>query len=120
MAKYVDGFVIPVPKKSLKAYQTISKRAGKVWMDCGALEYIECVGDDMKFPYGISFPKLAKVKAGETVIFSWIAYKSKAHRDKVNAKVMKDKRMLNMMDESVKIFETKRMCYGGFKTIVDL
>jgi uncharacterized protein YbaA (DUF1428 family) len=116
---YVDGFVIPVPKKNIKAYQRMSKAAGKVWMQHGALEYRECVGDDLKTKFGKSFPKLAKTKSGETVVFSWIVYKSRKHRDSVNAKVMKDKRIAAMMTQEHP-FDMKKMSYGGFKTIVDL
>ncbi len=116
---YVDGFVIPVPKKNVKAYQRISKAAGKVWMEYGALEYRECVGDDLKVKMVKGFPKLAGAKAGETVMFSWIVYKSRKHRDSVNKKVMKDKRIATMMTEPHP-FNPRKMAYGGFKTIVDL
>lgn len=118
MAKYVDGFVIVVPKKNLKAYVKMAKAACKVWMEHGALEYRETVGEDMKFKYGVPFPRLAKTKKGEVVVFSWIVYKSRAHRDKVNAKVMKDKRILNMMNAE-EVFDCKRMSYGGFDVLVD-
>ncbi len=117
---YVDGFVIPVPKKNVKAYQKMSKAAGKVWMEYGALEYRECVGDDLKIKMGKSFTKLTKTKPGETVLFSWIVYKSRKHRDKVNAKVMKDERLNAMMKDGVMPFDPKRMSYGGFESIVDL
>src|SRR5688500_16254797 len=95
---YIDGFVLPMPKKNLQTYRRIARKAGKVWRDHGALEYRECVGDDLDVKMGLPFPKLAKVKPGETVVFSWIVYKSKAHRDRVNAKVMKDPRLAKMMD----------------------
>lgn len=118
MAKYVDGFVIPIAKKKVKAYQAIAKIAGKVWMEHGALEYRECIGDDLKSPIGTPFPRMVKVKTGETVIFSWIVYKSKAHRDRVNKKVMKDPRLMGM-DPKAMPFDSKRMSYGGFEVIVD-
>jgi uncharacterized protein YbaA (DUF1428 family) len=119
---YVDGFVIPIPKKNLAKYRRIARQAGKIWRKHGALEFRECVGDDLDTKdMGISFPRLAKVKPGETVLFSFIVYKSRAHRDRVNAKVMKEPRILKMMaDESSMQFDPKRMTYGGFKVIVDL
>lgn len=117
MARYVDGFVLPVPRRNLDAYRSISVKAGKVWKEHGALEYIECVGDDVKAKWGRPFPRLAKVKAGEVVVFSWIVYKSRAHRDRVNARVMKDSR-INM--DGKMPFDIKRMSYGGFRTIVDM
>jgi uncharacterized protein YbaA (DUF1428 family) len=117
---YVDGFVVPVPEKNLKDYQKMSQKAGKVWRDHGALQYIEAVGDDLDNKFGASFPKTVKVKRGETVVFSFIAYKSRAHRDKVNAKVMSDPRLKTMMEGSEMPFELKRMLYGGFKVIVDV
>jgi uncharacterized protein YbaA (DUF1428 family) len=118
---YVDGFVLPIPKRKLKQYRNIARRAGKIWKESGALEYRECVGDDL-YPAGVfPFPKLARLKPGETVVFSWIVYKSRTHRDRVNAKVMKDPRMLRMIDEpDLTIFDMKRMAYGGFTVLVDL
>lgn len=118
MARYVDGFVLPVPKKSLKAYAAISKKAGKVWREHGALEYFECAGDDLNIKGMRSFLTLVKPKPGEVVVFSFIVYKSRAHRDRVNAKVMKDPRM--DMDPKAMPFDVKRMAYGGFSAIVDL
>jgi uncharacterized protein YbaA (DUF1428 family) len=115
---YVDGFLLPVPKKNLQAYCRMSKKAGVIWKELGALEYRECVGDDLKVKFGVPFPKAVKPKAGETVVFSWIVYKSRAHRDRVNAKIMKDPRMAKMMGAK-QPFDYKRMCYGGFKVIVD-
>ncbi len=115
---YVDGFVLPVPKKNLKAYFQMAKNAGKIWREHGALEYRECVGDDLKVKMGLPFPRLAKLKPGETVVFSWIVYKSRAHRDRVNAKVMKDPRMSGICDEKSMPFDVKRMAYGGFKVVV--
>jgi len=118
--RYVDGFVLPIPKKKLKAYRRIAQLAGKVWREHGALEYLECVGDDLKTKMGVPFPRLAKVKSGETVILSWIVYKSRGHRNRVNAKVMKDPRIAKMMDPKSMPFDVKRMTMGGFKTLVDL
>lgn len=115
---YVDGFVIPIPKGKLPAYKKIAQKACKVWMEHGALSYMECVGDDLA-PKGMimTFPKMAKAKPGETVLFSWIVYKSKKHRDSVNAKVMKDPRIAGMKGPMP--FDMKRMSYGGFKPIVE-
>ena len=117
---YVDGFVLAVPKKNLAAYRRMSVAGGKIWRSHGAIEYRECVGDDLKTRWGVPFPKLAKAKAGETVFFSWIVYKSKAHRNAVNAKVMKDKRMDKIMKNMKMPFDMKRMSYGGFKIVVDM
>jgi uncharacterized protein YbaA (DUF1428 family) len=115
---YVDGFVIPVPKKNVEAYRRIARKAAKVWRDHGALDFKECVADDVKMGKWTSFPRSVKLKRGETVVFSYIVYKSRAHRDKVNAKVMKDKRLASMMTPGAMPFDTKRMIYGGFKVIV--
>jgi uncharacterized protein YbaA (DUF1428 family) len=123
MANYVDGFVLPVPKKNLAAYRMMARAAGKIWRRCGALDYKECVGEDlhpkggggMKF---LTFSKLAKLKPGETVFFSYIVYKSRAHRDQVNAKVMKA--MAKSKMPKTMPFDVKRMAYGGFKAVVDL
>ena len=117
--RYVDGFVVPVPKKKLNAYRRMAQTAGKVWRDHGALEFCECVADDVKVGKRTSFPRSVKRKPGETVVFSWIAFKSRAHRERVNAKVMKDKRLKKMMDPKAMPFDGKRMIYGGFKVIVD-
>ena len=114
---YVDGFVLPVPKRNLAAYRKMAKLAAKVWKDHGALDYQECVGDDLKIPGMYSFPKLAKAKPGETVFFSYITYRSKAHRNGVNAKVMKDPRLLAYCGKEMP-FDMKRMAYGGFKQFV--
>lgn len=116
---YVDGFVLTVPKKNLATYKRISTKAGKIWREHGALDYRECVGDDLEVKFGMSFTKLAKPKAGEAIVFSFIVYKSRAHRDKVNAKVMADKRMMAAMNKKMP-FDPKRMAYGGFKTFVEL
>jgi uncharacterized protein YbaA (DUF1428 family) len=118
--QYVDGFVVAVPKKNLKAYQALARKAGKVWKEHGALEYRECVAEDVKVGKLTSFPRSVKLKPGETVIFSWIIYKSRKHRDSVNAKVMKDRRLADMMDPKAMPFDGKRMIYGGFDTIVTL
>ena len=117
---YVDGFVIPIPAKNIETYRKIASKAGKVWKEHGALEYRECVGDDLEIKDVVTFTKLAKCKPGETVVFAWIVYRSRAHRDKVNAKVMKDPRLAKMMEGAAMPFDTKRMAYGGFKTLVDL
>ena len=117
---YVDGFVVPVPKKNLAAYRSMSRKAGKVWRDHGALEYRECVADDVKPGKQTSFPQSVKLKADETVVFAWIVYKSRAHRDRVNAKVMKDPRLSAMMNPEASPFDSKRMIYGGFKVFVDV
>ena len=113
---YIDGFVLPVPKKNLAAYRRISKKMGKIWREHGALEYRECAGDDLAVKCGLPFPKLTKIKAGETVVFAYIVYKSRAHRDRVNAKVMADPRIGEAPKEMP--FDIKRMAYGGFKTLV--
>lgn len=117
--KYVDGYVLPVPKKNLTAYRRMARKAGKVWREHGALEFRECVGDDLKTKMAASFPGTLKIKPGETVFFSWIVFKSRAHRDSVNAKVMKDPRLAKMMDTKAIPFDSKRMLYGGFKIMVD-
>jgi len=118
--RYVDGFVLPVPKKNLKAYRSMAQTAGKVWKDYGALEYVECVADDVKPGKHTSFPQSVKLKAGEIVVFSYIVYKSRAHRDRVLAKVMKDPRLAKMMDPKAMPFDGKRMIYGGFKTLIEM
>lgn len=115
---YVDGFVVPVPKKKLQDYRRMASKAGKVWRDHGALEYVECVADDVKPGKLTSFPQSVKLKAGETVVFAYIVYKSRAHRDRVNAKVMKDPRIAGMMDIKSLPFDAKRMFWGGFKTLL--
>jgi uncharacterized protein YbaA (DUF1428 family) len=117
---YVDGFVTPVPKKNLAAYRRIARQAGKVWRDHGALEFRECVADDVAWGKRTSFPRSVKQKAGETVFFSYIVYRSRAERDRVNAKVMKDKRLAAMMDPKKLPFDARRMFWGGFKVTVDL
>jgi len=116
---YVDGYLIPIPKKNLAAYRRMAQKACKIWREHGALEYRECAGDDLKVQCGIAFPKLTKAKPGETVIFAWIVYKSKAHRDSVNAKVMKDPRLTAMCDPKKMPFDCQKMSYGGFKVLVE-
>ena len=117
--KYVDGYVLPVPRKNLTAYRRMATKAGKVWREHGALEFFECVGDDLKTKMAASFPGTIKLKPGETVVFSWIVFKSRAHRDAVNTKVMKDPRLNEMMDMKTMPFDSKRMVYGGFKVMVE-
>jgi uncharacterized protein YbaA (DUF1428 family) len=117
--KYVDGFVLAVPKKKLKAYARLASMAGKIWKEHGAIEYLECAGDDLKVHCGIGFPKTIKLKPNETVVFAWIVYKSRAHRDRVNARVMKDPRLAEMMDPQDMPFDMKRMATGGFKVLVE-
>jgi len=117
--QYVDGFVLAVPKKNLPAYIRMAQAAGKVWRKHGALQYVEAAGDDLKVKFGVSFEKIIKTKRGETVIFSWIVYKSRAHRDQVNKKVMSDPALKKMMEQGPMPFDLKRMAYGGFKFIVD-
>ncbi len=116
---YVDGFVVPLPRKKLGVYRRIARQAGKIWKQHGALEYREWAGDDLKQNMGLPFPRLARLKPGETVMFSWIVYKNRRDRDRVNAKVMKDPRMERMMKLPMP-FDMKRMAYGGFKVIVDI
>ena len=120
MPHYVDGFVLPVPKRNVDAYRRIARKAGKVWREHGALEYRECIADDVSPGEVTSFPQSVKLKRGETVAFSWIVFKSRAHRDRVNAKVMKDPRLADTMDAKAMPFDAKRMIYGGFEVIVDL
>jgi uncharacterized protein YbaA (DUF1428 family) len=117
---YVDGFVLPVPKKNVGAYRRMASKAGKVWKEHGAIEFRECVADDVKVGKWTSFPRSVKLKKGETVFFSYIVYKSRKHRDRVLAKVMKDKRLESMMDPKAMPFDAKRMIWGGFKAIVEL
>ena len=116
---YVDGYLLPVPVKNLAAYRKMAAKAGKIWRDHGALQYCECAGDDLQAKFGMPFPKQMKLKRGETVIFAWIMFKSRAHRDRVNAAVMKDPRMGEPPDVKTMPFDMKRMCYGGFTILVD-
>jgi uncharacterized protein YbaA (DUF1428 family) len=117
---YVDGFIVPVPKKNLKAYLALARKAGKVWKDHGAVDYQECVADDVKPGKWTSFPQSVKLKKDETVIFSWITYKSRRDRDKILKKVMSDPRLADMMDPKKMPFDGKRMIYGGFKISLSL
>jgi uncharacterized protein YbaA (DUF1428 family) len=117
--KYVDGFVLAVPKKNLAAYRKMASVGGKVWRKHGALEYVEAVGDDLDVKFGLPFTKVMKPKRGETIVFSWIVYKSRAHRDKVNAKVMSDPQIKKWMGKAPMPFDVKRMAYGGFKFLVE-
>jgi len=114
---YVDGFLLPVPKKNLKSYRKMAALGKKLWMKYGAVAYMECIGDDLFPGFGLPFPKVVKPKPGETVVFSFIVYKSKAHRKQVNTKVMNDPAMTMMPKEMP--FDMKRMCAGGFKAIVE-
>ncbi|MBN8980559.1 MAG: DUF1428 domain-containing protein [Rhizobiales bacterium] len=116
--QYVDGFIVPVPKKKMAAYRALAKKACKVWLEHGALDYRECVADDVKKGKWTSFPRSVKLKAGEVVVFSWIVYKSRKQRDAVLKKVMKDPRLAAMMNPKNVPFDGKRMIYGGFKTFV--
>jgi uncharacterized protein YbaA (DUF1428 family) len=116
---YVDGFVVPVPKKKLDAYRRLAKKASKIWREHGALAFRECVADDVKVGKLTSFPRSVKLKPGETVVLSWIVFKSRTDRDRVNARVMKDKRLAEMMEGGVMPFDMKRMIYGGFRVLVD-
>lgn len=124
MARYVDGFLIPIPKKNLATYKRIARACGKIWREYGALEYVECVSDHMALPGPASFEKRTKLKQGEAVLFSWIVYRSRAHRDRVNAKVMQDPRMLKMCEKmkqkGASPFDIKRLSFAGFRTLVQL
>lgn len=119
MAHYVDGFVLPVPRKNVEAYRRLAQQAGEVWKEYGALEYVECVADDVKPGEVTSFPQSIQLKEDETVVFAWIVYESREHRDRVNEKVMSDPRMSGM-DPASMPFDGKRMIWGGFKAIVEM
>lgn len=118
MPKYVDGFVLPVPRKKLAAYRRMATLGSRVWRDHGALEYRECVADDVKRGKSTSFPRSVKLKSGEVVVFAYIVYRSRQHRDRVNAKAMKDKRLDPYMDRTKMPFDGRRMFWGGFRTFV--
>lgn len=118
MSLYTDGFVVPVPKHKLKAYLKMARQAAKIWREYGAVDYKECVGHDLKPSFGTPFPKGIRLRSGETVVFSWIVYKSKAHRDSVNKKIMADPRMAALCDPKNPSFDFNRMLYGGFKVAV--
>lgn len=118
MGTYVDGFVIPIPKRNVKAYKKMAKLGRDTWMKHGALDYYECVADEIKYPNGVSFPQMSKAKKNETVIFAFIVFKSKAHRNQVNAKVHKDFSQMTMPESYSRIFDVSKMAYAGFKTLV--
>ena len=118
--RYVDGYVLPVARKHLGLYLSAARKAGRVWRDHGALEYRECVGDDLEAKFGTSYGRLLKLKPGETVFYSFIVFRSRAHRDAVNKKVMNDPALQKMMAGKKMPFDVKRMSYGGFKTVVDM
>ena len=118
MTRYVDGFVIPLPKSRIDDYRLVAEKAAIIWKEHGALDYWECIGDDMDVKDVLSFPELANVKADETVIFSWVVFASREARDAANAKIFADPRMQDMIDSSGKIFDCARMAYGGFKQLV--
>ena len=120
MPGYVDGFVVPVPKRKVAAYQALSKKASRIWKEYGALDYKECVGDDLDNKMARTFPRGIKTKPGETVVFAWIHYKSRAHRDKVNKQIMQDPRIAALCNAKDMPFDCKRMLYGGFKVIVSI
>lgn len=120
MSAYVDGFVIPVPQDKVAAYKKLSSKAGKIWKEYGALQYVECVADDVKPGKTTSFPQAVKLKEGEVVVFSWIVFKNRRERDRINKQVMADPRLADMMNPTAMPFDVKRMFFGGFKTIVEL
>jgi uncharacterized protein YbaA (DUF1428 family) len=120
MAHYVDGFVVPVPRANIEAYRSMSERAGRIWKEYGALQYWECVGDDVKPGKVTSFPQSVQLKDDEVVVFSWILYESRAERDRINEKVMADPRLKDMMDPKTMPFDGMRMFWGGFESIVEL
>jgi uncharacterized protein YbaA (DUF1428 family) len=119
MSNYVDGYVLPVPKSKIETYRRIAEKAGAIWKEHGALEYRECVGEDLVVDGFVAFPRMVDVKPEETVVFAWILFKSREHRDEVNAKVMKDPRLADTMDPNAMPFDCRRMAYGGFETIVE-
>ena len=116
---YVDGYVLPVPKANIEKYRELATRAGKIWREHGALEYRECIADDVKSGQVTSFPQSVQLKDDETVIFSYIVFESRDHRDEVNAKVMSDPRLADMMDPQRMPFDGKRMFWGGFEVLVE-
>lgn len=118
MGRYVDGFVIPVPKDRIEDYRRVAEKASRVWKEHGALDYWECVGDDLEGPGMVSFLQLAQAGPNETVIFAWVVFESREHRDQANAKIMADPRLQEMMDKDRPLFDYKRMAYGGFKELV--
>jgi uncharacterized protein YbaA (DUF1428 family) len=120
MPGYVDGFVMPMPRANLDRYREIAGEAGELWIEHGALEYKECIAEDVQMGEVTSFPRSVKQEEGETVVFAWITYESRAHRDEVNAKVMEDERMKALMDPASDVADHQRMIYGGFDILVDL
>lgn len=120
MGKYVDGYVVPVPKRNVDAYRRLAETAGRVWREHGALAYVECIGDDVKPGEVTSFPQAVKLEPDESVVFSWIVFESREHRDRVNALVMKDPRLAEMMDPKAMPFDGKRMFWGGFDLLVEV
>lgn len=118
MARYVDGFVIPIPRRNLRAYLRQARLGARLWKEYGALEYAECLADDLNVPYGKGFRKVAGLKAGETLVFAFIVYRSRAHRDRVNARVMKDPRMHSGAMQGAPPFDVKRFAMGGFRELV--
>jgi uncharacterized protein YbaA (DUF1428 family) len=118
-AHYVDGFVLAVPKRNIDDYRRMARMGGKIWREHGALEFRECVGDDLEVKMGVPFSQIMKKKSNETIVFSWITFKSRTHRDRVNSKLMKDPRLADMDPKSMP-FDVKRMAYGGFKILVDV
>ena len=120
MGKYIDGFVLPISRDKINEYRRIAEKAGAIWKEYGALEYRECIGDDLDVKDQVPFPSAAKANSGETVVFAWIVYESREHRDKVNAAAMKDPRLAEMMTPESQPFDCKRMVYGGFKTLVEI
>lgn len=117
---YVDGFLLAVPRRKLGAYRRVARAAGKIWKEFGAIDYRECVGDDVGAKAAAPFKRAVRLKPGEVVLFSWIVYRSKADRNRINKKIMKDPRIEKMMDPKTPVFDMKRMAYGGFKAVVDL
>lgn len=115
--QYVDGYVLPVLRRNVPVYRRLARTAGRIWREHGALAFRECVGDDLDVKMGVPFPRQVKLRRGETVVFSWIVFKSRAHRDRVNAKVFNDPRIAKM-DPKAMPFDCKRMVYGGFKVLV--
>ncbi|MEQ1613717.1 MAG: DUF1428 domain-containing protein [Hyphomicrobiaceae bacterium] len=120
MGRYVDGFVLPVPKKNIAAYKAMSETAGKVWKEHGALEYVECIGDDVKPGKVTSFPQAVQLKPDETVVFSWIVYENRAERDRIMKLVMEDPRLKNCMNPKTMPFDGMRMFWGGFETLLKM
>lgn len=118
MPHYIDGFVIPIPTKNLAAYRRVARKAGQIWKDHGALDYWECAGDDLEVKGFRSFRGLAKARPDETVLFSWAVFKSRAHRDRANAAIMKDPRIAKLCGQAQATFDCRRMAYGGFKALV--